>query len=50
MIKTKELKDGKIEVTSDKGLVDIGAGAVKKIICTPAEVEYVFEVKKKSGE
>lgn len=45
MIKTKELEDGRIEVTSDHGMVDIGAGPAKAIICTPGEVEYVEEVR-----
>lgn len=49
MIKTKELENGKIEVTSDKGLVDIGEGPVKKIVCSPGEVEFVEEVKKKKA-
>ena len=45
MIKTKELEDGRIEVSSDKGMVDIGEGPVRAIICTPGEVELVEEVR-----
>ena len=45
MIKTKKLEDGRIEVTSDRGKVDIGEGPVRAIVCTPDEVELVEEVK-----
>ena len=45
MIKTKELEDGRIEVTSDIGMVDIGEGPATAIICTPGEVEYIEEVR-----
>jgi len=44
MIITKELEDGRIEVSSDKGKVDIGCGAVERIIVTKEEVQYVDEV------
>ena len=46
MIQIKELPDGRFEVTSDKGLVDIGCGAVKTLIVTEGEIEYVEEVVK----
>lgn len=45
MLKYKTLENGMIEVTSTTGLVDIGEGAVKAIICTEAEKEYVTEAK-----
>lgn len=45
MIQTKELENGKVEVTSSTGYVNIGEGAVKKIICEKEEVEYIEEVK-----
>lgn len=43
MIRQRELEDGRIEVTSDAGMVDIGNGPVRAIICTEAEVEYIEE-------
>ena len=45
MIIKKELEDGRIEVSSDNGMVDIGSGPVKAIIVTKDEVDYVDEVK-----
>lgn len=45
MIKTKKLENGLIEVTSDSGMVDIGEGPAKAIICKPEEVEYIEEVR-----
>lgn len=44
MIRQTQLQDGRYEVTSDSGMVDIGNGPVKKIICTEAEIEYIEEV------
>ncbi len=44
MIQIKELENGKVEVSSDKGYVDINGDPAKKIICSPEEVEYVTEV------
>ena len=41
MIRTKELDNGMIEVSSDSGFVDIGAGAIKKLIISKDELEYV---------
>ena len=43
MIITKELPDGRVEVSSDRGMVNIGEGPVKKIICTKDEVEMITE-------
>ena len=45
MIRIKELEDGRIEVSSDAGMVDIGEGPAVAIICTPEELEYIEEVK-----
>ena len=44
MILKRELQDGRVEVSSDRGLVDLNGDPVKKIICTKDEVEYVTEV------
>lgn len=44
MILKKTLKNGLIEVTSDSGMVDIGAGPVTAIIITKDELDYVSEV------
>ena len=44
MLKIKELPDGRKEVRSDRGMVDIGEGPVKAIICTEDEVELIEEV------
>lgn len=49
MLKYVTLDNGMIEVTSSTGLVDIGEGPVKAIICSEAEKEYVTEVKKPKG-
>ena len=43
MIKTKELPDGKIEVSSDTAYVSIGSGPVKTLIISKDELEYVSE-------
>jgi len=43
MIRTEELPDGRVKVTSTEGYVDIGAGPVKAIICTEDEVEMIRE-------
>jgi hypothetical protein len=45
MIIKKTLENGLIEVSSDSGMVDIGAGPVKAIIISEDELEYVSEVK-----
>ena len=45
MIIKKELENGLVEVSSDRGMVDIGEGPAKKIICTKEETEYIEEVK-----
>lgn len=44
MLNKKVLPSGLIEVSSDKGLVDIGNGAVKKIIASESEIEYIEEI------
>lgn len=44
MILKKELEDGRVEVSSDKGLVDLNGDPAKKIICAAEEVEYITEV------
>ena len=44
MILRKELDDGRIEVRSDAGLVDISGAPAKVIICSKDELEYVTEV------
>ena len=45
MIKILREVGNNIEVASDSGkLVDIGGGAVKSLIITKAELEYVEEV------
>lgn len=44
MILKKELEDGRIEVSSDKGLVDLNGDPARKIICTEDELEYITEV------
>lgn len=46
MIIKKELENGLVQVSSTDGLVDIGEGGAEAIICTPAEVEYITEVKR----
>ena len=43
MIQVKELENGLVEVTSTIGLVDIGEGGVKAIICSKDEVDYITE-------
>ena len=43
MLIKKELPDGKIEVSSDIGMVDIGCGPVKAIIVSKDEVDLVSE-------
>ena len=43
MIRTEDLPDGRVKVTSTKGYVDIGEGPVKAIICTKDEVELIEE-------
>ncbi len=44
MLVIKELENGKVEVSSDKGYVDINGDPAKKIICSREEVDYVTEV------
>lgn len=44
MLIIKELENGKAEVSSDKGYVDINGDPAKAIICSREEVEYVTEV------
>ena len=44
MILKKEREDGRYEVSSDTGLVDISGDPVKVIICSKDELEYVTEV------
>lgn len=44
MILKKKLEDGRIEVSSDKGFVDLNGDPAKKIICTEDELKYVTEV------
>ena len=44
MLNIKDLPDGRKEVRSDKGMVDIGEGPVKAIICMAEEVEMIEEV------
>lgn len=50
MLKTKKLENGLLEVTSSLGYVDIGEGAVKAIICSEAEVEFITEEKEPAPE
>lgn len=45
MIRVKKLDNGYVEVTADSGMVDIGCGAVEKIVCKPEEIEYIEEVR-----
>lgn len=44
MLIIKELQNGRKAVSSDKGMVDIGEGPVRTIICTADEVELIEEV------
>ena len=49
MIVKNQLSDGRIEVTSTDGFVDIGSGPVKTLVVMPDEVEYVSEVPKEKN-